>query len=260
MPIPTCWMKLPPTTPRFNNEMKLANASFDGLEVHKCYVDYGPTRFLGLVYSKLDHPTVCRTSNGAPRWGWFEFRFNSVQKALGLSKSHSIPKRLQVRVGLHKDHHPAPGPYAATYAIPPNAVESHAWMSLQEQDGLHGVRRETLERFGLAEHYAKTIRAWRALGPKLPKHVRTRILNAYEGGGHYPLQREHFRPRQSPRPDHGGAVLLSCAQKGPRPGLGALSRNTVRSSLISTCAPTPKAWRPCTTPTKRNAPPSFSGL
>jgi len=177
---------------RFNNEMKLANASFDGLEVHKCYVDYGPTRFLGLVYSKLDHPTVCRTSNGAPRWGWFEFRFNSVQKALGLSKSHSIPKRLQVRVGLHKDHHPAPGPYAATYAIPPNAVESHAWMSLQEQDGLHGVRRETLERFGLAEHYAKTIRAWRALGPKLPKHVRTRILNAYEGGGHYPLQREHF--------------------------------------------------------------------
>ena len=177
----------------FNNTMQLNNASFDGLMLYTINTPYGETKFPGLVYSKLDHPTFADSSIGPPRWGFFETEFHQVREALGLDKPRAIPGRMQVRLGLHDDYWPAPSPYGYSYAIVPNAVARYMWCSLQEQDSLHDLKIKTLEGSGLVERYAAAIDQWRRYGPQLPDPVKQRIFNAYSGRGKYPIQVEHFR-------------------------------------------------------------------
>lgn len=177
----------------FNNEMGLNNSNFDGLMLYVTNTHLGQTRFPGLVYSKLDHPAICRTSSGPPKWGFFEQRFHSTRKALGYDQQGLYPKRMQVRVGVHQDHWAAPNPYACSYAIVPHAVNRNYACSIQEQDGFHNVRVATLKQFALTDRYMKEIRQWRRWGPQLPAKVKKRIFNAYRRAkGAYPEQEEHF--------------------------------------------------------------------
>lgn len=186
----------------FNNQMRLCTASFDGLMLYTICTGYGETKFPAAVYSKLDHPTFPTTSNGPPKWGFFELDFNSVRNSLGLDKPQGIPGRMTLMFGLHQDHWAAPSPYGYTYSVVPNAVASYLWCSIQEQTGFHDLRADTLNKFGLAKYYATEISRWRAFGPGLPQKVKKRIFDGYENRGKYPFQVEHFRfERQGNRLD-----------------------------------------------------------
>ena len=182
----------------FNNEMQLLTSNFDGLRIYTVLTAYGENKFVGGVYNKLDHYTSCTTSNGPPKWGWFEKDFNSVKKAHGLNKKdlpkkgHSIPQRMALMIGLHQDHWAAPSPYAYSYGIVPNAVASYNWLSVQAQTGIHDLDLNILDNFGLLDNYSTAIQQWREHGPLLPKSTKDRIFNSY-GSGKYPEQVEHFR-------------------------------------------------------------------
>lgn len=177
----------------FHNKMGIATSSFDGLYLYQFHTGYGASKFPGVVYSKLDHPTWPTTSNGPPRWGYFEHDFNSVRNALGLDKTSKIPQRMTLMMGLHQDHWPAPSPYGHTYGIVPNAVAGYLWCSIQDQSSTHEFTADSLENFGLRDHFATAIERWRTYGPQLPDSVKERIFNAYGRSSRYPLQVEHFR-------------------------------------------------------------------
>jgi len=177
----------------FNNKMQLINSSFDGLMLYTICTGYGETKFPGAIYSRLDHPTWPTTSNGRPKWGFFEIDFNSVKNALGLEKPREIPQRMFLMLGLHQDHWAAPSPYGYSYCIVPNAVAGYGSCSIQEQTGFHDVRLDTFKKFGLVDLYTTAIEQWREYGPSLPNPVKERIFNAYDGSLRYPLQIEHFR-------------------------------------------------------------------
>jgi hypothetical protein len=183
----------------FNNKMELSTSSFDGLYLYTFHTPYGNHKLLGSVYSKLDHPTFCTTSNGIPTWGFFEIRFNSVRKALGLKNDllkHGtrVPGRMRLMIGLHQDQWPAPSPYGHTYCIVPHAVASHMWCSVQDQSSTHQFTPEIFEEFGFLDHFTTAIERWRKYGPQLPIAAKQRIWSAYAGGsGRYPFQVEHFR-------------------------------------------------------------------
>lgn len=183
----------------FNNEMDLATSSFDGLYLYTFHTQYGATKLPGAVYSHLDHPTWCTTSNGPPKWGYFEIHFNSVRRALGLDVDSlgdgmKIPQRMRLMIGLHQDHWPAPSPYGHTYCIVPHAVAGNMWCSVQDQSNTHEFTPTIFEDFGLLDHFATAIQRWRTYGPALPDRVKKRIWSAYEDGSvRYPFQVEHFR-------------------------------------------------------------------
>lgn len=177
----------------FNNRMQLSNSNFDGLMLHTICAKYGDPKFVGSVYSQLDHPTWPTTSNGLPKWGFFELDFNSVKQAMGLKKTRGIPQRMTLMLGLHQDHWAAPSPFGYTYGIVPNAVAGYSWCSIQEQTGFHDVRLNTFKTSGLIDLYSKAIDQWRTYGPGLPDAVKERIFNGYDKSGKYPTQIEHFR-------------------------------------------------------------------
>ena len=172
----------------FNNKMKLVTSSFDGQLLYLFHTKYGQTKFLGLVYSKLDHPTLAGTSGGPPQWGFFEIHFNSVKKAMGRNTPKSIPRML-LTMGLHKDTWPAPSPYGYTYAIVPNAVAGTSRCTIHNQNSLHDCNQHVLQNFGWKDEFASEITRWRAYGPTLPDPVKKRIFESYDGK--YPI--EHFR-------------------------------------------------------------------
>lgn len=181
----------------FNNTMRLGNSNFDGIEIYLTCTAYGITTFPGLVYSKIDHPVACWTSNGPPKWGYFEQRMMHVQKELGLDRPTQLPDRMNFMIGLHQDFWLAPSPYGFTYCIVPNAVAGYFLCSIQAQSSFHELTLDIFKNFGLMDFYASSIQQWRQYGPMLSDKTKKRILSAYPqpgwGGWRYPIQDEHFR-------------------------------------------------------------------
>eukprot|EP00521_Asterionellopsis_glacialis_P008109 CAMPEP_0195287524 /NCGR_PEP_ID=MMETSP0707-20130614/4546_1 /TAXON_ID=33640 /ORGANISM="Asterionellopsis glacialis, Strain CCMP134" /LENGTH=1015 /DNA_ID=CAMNT_0040347285 /DNA_START=99 /DNA_END=3146 /DNA_ORIENTATION=+ len=181
----------------FNNTMCLSNSNFDGIELYITCTAYGETVLPGLVYSKIDHPVACFTSNGPPKWGYFEQRMARVRKELGLDKPSRIPARMTFMIGLHQDHWLAPSPYGFTYSIVPNAVLGYYRCNIQAQNSFHELTVDVFKMNGLLDFYASSIQQWRKYGTNLSDKTKKRILSSYPtqgwGGWQYPLQDEHFR-------------------------------------------------------------------
>ncbi|MBT3200602.1 MAG: hypothetical protein HN350_11870 [Phycisphaerales bacterium] len=163
----------------FHNDVQSDNCNFDALEVHSMLTAYGGDKFMGSVYSRLDHPVWSDTSGGDQNWGFIEKKFHSVQKALGLRRPRGIPYRANLMIGLHRSHWSASGPYAYCYGIVPNAVAGLNILEVQDQTGFHDVTLEVLSKHGLAGSYAQAIGQWTKYGRQLPAPLKKRIMSSW---------------------------------------------------------------------------------
>ena len=183
----------------FINSMLIDNCNFDALEVYNVNA-YGPHKFLGSVYSNIDHPTWSFTSGGFPQWGWFEFQLESTKKLLGFDRPRTIPKRQDLMIGLHQEFWPASGPYDYCYAIVPNAVAGYSYLRLQANKGFHNISLSEFEEHGLSDYYIKNLKLWKETGPLLSESQKKRIYSVYYNReslfgreGAYPSADELFR-------------------------------------------------------------------
>ncbi|MCP4311979.1 MAG: hypothetical protein GY790_12005 [Bacteroidetes bacterium] len=209
----------------FMNAMLIDNCNFDALEVYNV-IPYGPHKFLGSVYSNIDHPTWSFTSGGFPQWGWFEFQLESTKKLVGFDRPRTIPKRQDLMIGLHQEFWPASGPYDYCYAIAPNAAAGWGYMRLQANKGFHNLTLFEFKEHGLSDHYIKNLKLWEETGPLLSESQKERIYSAYYNReslfgreGAYPSADELFRIEDGDT-DGSRVVVPFCMMKrreGDRP-------------------------------------------
>jgi len=180
----------------FHNDVKAKSCNFDALEVHKTATMYGTDKFMGAVYSHLDHPVWSDTSGGNQYWGFIEKHFHSARKELGLHRPPRIPHEPSLVMGLHTSHWSASSPYAYCYAMVPNVVAGLNERVVYEQAGFRDVTTELLQKHGLIKHYRKAMQQWRQHSKRLPEPLRKRILASWRKDPfavRYPLIDEIFR-------------------------------------------------------------------
>lgn len=181
----------------FHNDVNAGSCNFDALEVHVMMFPYGESKFMGEVYRHIDHPVIADTSGGNMNWGFIEHRFHSVQDVLDPTLEERPPgiPAGELKIALHQDHWSASSPYAYCYGfIQMSAADLEGHVS--EQSGFHDLTMETIHGHGLMEHYAKSFKQWRELGPGLPQQARNRIFSSWYKNPfslRYPLVDELFR-------------------------------------------------------------------
>ncbi len=179
----------------FHNKVHAGIVNFDAMEVQEMMYYYGDTKFTGEVYRHIDHPVHGSSSGPALTWGYYEPMFNSVRnsgKKSDVEVPPGIPYASDMKIGLHRSHWSASGPYAYVWAVPGNAAARRG-IGLSAQAGFHDVTMEDIDKHGLVDHYAKVFKQWDTYGPTLPKAIKKRIFASFKPNDRYSFAEEIFR-------------------------------------------------------------------